>query len=350
MSIEPEPTRQRMLAGHMRHCFHPMNTVRRSGVFFFLCMALALQLGPCFAQVPAWPIKPLRFIVPQPAGGSNDAVGRAVAETLARALGHNVIVENRPGAAGSTGMEAVFAAAHDGYTLAVASDSVALQPLLRQGLKWNIERDFVPIMMFGVQPIVVAVPASSPYRTVQDLISAARATPDKIGYATSGQGSIQHLAGELLAQMTGVDLLHVPYKGGGQAVSDLVSGQIPAAVLGLAAVLPHAKAGRVRVLAVSTKTRSDALPSAPTLHETVAPGYDVRQWCGLMAPAGTPTAVLTRLQAEIGKALESVSLRERMEKLGFEVSALASSEFNAYLVRDRARWARIITDRKLVIE
>lgn len=302
------------------------------------------------AQPTAWPSKPLKFVVPQPAGGSNDAMGRAVAEPLGRRLGQPIVVDNRPGASGAVGMEAVASSPADGYTFVVASDTVALQPVLRQGLKWNVERDFVAVAMFGAQPIVVAVPASSPFKTMKEVVAAAKASPGKLGYATSGQGSIQHLAGELLSQMAGVDLLHVPYKGGGQAITDLVGAQVPLAVLGLAAVLPHAKAGRVRILAVTTKARSPAVPDVPTLDETVAPGYDVRQWSGLMAPAATPPEVLARMQKEIASVLATKELRDRIDQLGFELSALAGAEFNAYLARERGRWSKVIAERKLQLD
>lgn len=302
------------------------------------------------ARAQAWPNKTIKFVVPQPAGGSNDAMGRTVAEPLAKQLGQTIIVDNRPGASGAVGMELVASSPADGYTFVVASDTVALQPVLRKGLKWNVERDFVPVTMFGAQPIVVAVPAGSPHKTMKDVIAAAKASPGKIGFATSGQGSLQHLAGELLAQMAGVDLLHVPYKGGGQAITDLVGGQVPMGVLGLAAVLPHAKAGKVRILAVTTKARSPAVSDVPTLDETVAPGYDVRQWAGLMAPAATPPDVLARMQKEIGTALASPAIRERIEKMGFEVSGIAGAEFAAYLTRDRARWSKVIADRKLELD
>lgn len=314
-------------------------------------LAAALVAVPVTdARAQAWPNKTIKFVVPQPAGGSNDAMGRAVGEQLSKQLGQPIVVDNRPGASGAVGMEVVASSPADGYTFVVASDTVALQPVLRQGLKWNVERDFVPVTMFGAQPIVVAVPAGSSFKTMKEVIAAAKASPGKLGYATSGQGSLQHLAGELLAQTAGVDLLHIPYKGGGQAITDLVGGQVPVGVLGLAAVLPHAKAGRVRILAVTTKARSPAVPDVPTLDETVAPGYDVRQWAGLMAPARTPPDVLAKLQKETAAALATPALRERIEKLGFEVTGTSGAEFVSYLARDRARWSKVIADRKLQLD
>ena len=247
-------------------------------------------------------------------------------------------------------MDFVSKAAPDGYTFVVASDSVSLQPVLRKNVRWSVERDFVPVIMFGTQPIVVATYAASPYKSIQDLVAAAKAKPGSIGYATSGQGSIQHLAGELFGEMAGIDLLHVPYKGGGQAISDLVGGQVPVAILGMAAVLPHVKSGRARILAVTTRTRSKAVPDAPTLDESVAPGYDVRQWAGLMAPAKTPPEILSRFTEEAGKALAAPVTRERFDNLGFEVSGMSGAEFQGYLRSDRARWSKIIVDRKLQLD
>ena len=303
------------------------------------------------AQSANWPRqRPITFVVPTPAGGSNDATGRAVGEALGKQLGQTIIVDNRPGASGSIAMEYVSKAAPDGYTFVVASDSVSLQPVLRKTVTWNVERDFVPVIMFGTQPIVVATYAASPYKSIQDLVAAAKAKPGAIGYATSGQGSIQHLAGELLGEMAGIDLLHIPYKGGGQAISDLVGGQVPVAVLGMAAVLPHVKSGRARILAVTTKARSKAVPEVPTLDESVAKGYDVRQWAGLMAPAKTPPEILSRLTEEAGKALATPVTHKRFDDLGFDVSGISGAEFQGYLRADRARWSKIITDRKLQLD
>jgi tripartite-type tricarboxylate transporter receptor subunit TctC len=298
-----------------------------------------------------WPRqRPITFIVPTPAGGSNDATGRAMGEALGKQLGQTIIVDNRPGAAGSIAMDFVSKSAPDGYTFVIASDSISLQPVLRKTVTWNVERDFVPVIMFGTQPIVVATYTASPYKSIKDLVAAAKAKPGSIGYATSGQGSIQHLAGELFGEMAGIDLLHIPYKGGGQAISDLVGGQVPVAILGMAAVLPHVKSGRARILAVTTKVRSKAVPEVPTLDESVAPGYDVRQWAGLMAPAKTPPEILSRLIDEAGKALATPITRERFDGLGFDVSGISGDEFQKYLRADRARWSKIIVDRKLQLD
>jgi tripartite-type tricarboxylate transporter receptor subunit TctC len=325
-----------------------MNRVTLVLMTAVLATSAALEAA---AQSTNWPRqRPITFVVPTPAGGSNDATGRAVGEALGKQLGQTIIVDNRPGAAGSLAMEFVSRAAPDGYTFVVASDSISLQPVLRKTVTWSVERDFVPVIMFGTQPIVVATHAASPYKSIQDLVKAAKAKPGSIGYATSGQGSIQHLAGELLGEMAGIDMLHIPYKGGGQAISDLVGGQVPVAILGMAAVLPHVKSGRARILAVTTRTRSKAVPDVPTLDESVAKGYDVRQWAGLMAPAKVPAEILSRLTEEAGKALATPVTRERFDSLGFDVSGLSGGEFQRYLSADRARWSRIITDRKLQLD
>ena len=325
--------------------------MKRMTLVLMTAVLTTLAVSQVAAQATNWPRqRPITFVVPTPAGGSNDATGRAVGEALGRQLGQTIIVDNRPGASGSIAMEFVSKAAPDGYTFVVASDSVSLQPVLRKTVTWSVERDFVPVIMFGTQPIVVATYAASPYKSIQDLVAAAKAKPGSIGYATSGQGSIQHLAGELLGEMAGIDLLHIPYKGGGQAISDLVGGQVPVAVLGMAAVLPHVKGGRVRILAVTTKTRSKAVPDVPTLDESVAPGYDVRQWAGLMAPAKTPPEILSRFTEEAGKALATPATRERFDGLGFDVSGISGAEFQAYLRSDRARWSKIIVDRKLQLD
>jgi len=325
--------------------------MKRMSLVLIAATLAAFAASQATAQTTNWPRqRPITFVVPNAAGGSNDATGRAMAEALGKQLGQSIIVDNRPGASGSIAMDFVSKSAPDGYTFVVASDSISLQPVLRKTVTWNVERDFVPVIMFGTQPIVVATYAASPYKSMKELVAAAKAKPGSIGYATSRQGLIHHLAGELLGEVAGIDLLHVPYKGGGQAIGDLVGGQVPVAVLGMAAVLPQVKNGKARILAVTTKARSKAVPEVPSLDESVAPGYDVRQWAGLMAPARTPPEILSRFIDEAGKALATPVMRERFNSLGFDVSSISGAEFQSYLRAERARWSKVITERKLQLD
>lgn len=225
---------------------------RRNALLSLLGLATTPLISPAFAQTPDWPTKSLTFVVPFPAGGSNDIAARVIGEGVRQRIGQTVVVDNKPGANGSLGVESVLRAPKDNYTFLVASDSVSLLPLFRT-TPWDLTKSFVPVSVLSYQPIVLVTTATSGIRSVKDLVARAKEKPNQIAYATSGTGSIQHLVGELFAQQLGIDLLHVPYKGGGQAVNDVIAGQVPVAVLGAAAVLQHIKGGKLTALAVSTR-------------------------------------------------------------------------------------------------
>jgi tripartite-type tricarboxylate transporter receptor subunit TctC len=233
-----------------------------------LAVSVTGWLGSASAARAAWPQdQPLRIIVPQAAGGTNDTAARMVAVELGKALGQSVVVENRPGASGAIGMQTAVQAKADGYTLAVASDTATILGAVRRDLPWQFKRDLVGISMIADQPIAVAASARSPYKSLADLIAAAKAQPGAIAFGTSGLGTSQQIAGEWLAREAGVQLTHVPYKGGGQAITDLVGGQVPAAVLGVAPVIGQYRSGNVRILAITSEQRDPALPDVPTLRE-----------------------------------------------------------------------------------
>jgi tripartite-type tricarboxylate transporter receptor subunit TctC len=318
---------------------------RRLGVLALLSLALA----PAVSLAQDWPSKPITLVVPFPAGGSNDVAARVVGESVRKRLGQTVVVDNKPGANGSLGVDAVLRAPKDHHTFLVASDSVSLLPLFRT-MPWDLTKTFTPIAMLSTQPIVVVTGVSSGLKSIKDLQAAARSKPDQLPYATSGQGSLQHLVGELFSQNLGINLLHIPYKGGGQAVNDVLAGQVTVAVLGAAAVLPHIKSGKLVALAVSTRQRSPMLPDVPTLAESGAGDIDVPQWSAMFALEGTPPAVLARLRKSVQDSLAEPELKQQFLNAAMEPVATPPEAFQQRMVQDRERWARLIKDRKISLD
>lgn len=310
---------------------------------------LASLLGPSIGLAQDWPAKPITLVVPFPPGGSNDVVARVIGENVRKRLGQTVVVDNKPGANGSLGVDAVLRAPKDHHSFLVASDSVSLLPLFRN-LTWDLTKSFTPVAVLSQQPIVVVTSSLSGLKSIKDLQAAARARPNQVSYATSGQGSIQHLVGELFSQNLGMDLLHIPYKGGGQAVTDAIAGQVMVAVLGAAAVLPHIKSGKLIPLAVSTRQRSPILPDTPTLAEAGAGDIDVPQWSALFAVEGTPAAVMARLRRSVEESLAEPAVKQQLLDLAMESVATTPEAFQQRMLRDRERWARLIKDRKISVE
>ena len=314
-----------------------------------LWTALGAALAPSGVWAQEWPNKSISLVVPFPAGGSNDVVARLVGESVRKRLGQPVLVDNKPGANGSLGVETTLRGAKDQHTFLVASDSVSLLPLFRS-MPWDLTKTFTPIAVLSFQPIVIVTAPSSGIKTIQDLQARAKGKPDQVSYASSGQGSIQHLVGELFSQNLGINLLHIPYKGGGQAVNDVISGQVSLAVLGAAAVLPHIKSGKLIALAVSTKRRSTILPDTPTLSESGAGDIDVPQWSALFAVEGTPSPVVSLLRKAVDESLADTGLKQQLLGLAMETVALSPDAFQQRMIQDRERWAKLIKDRKIAME
>jgi tripartite-type tricarboxylate transporter receptor subunit TctC len=247
------------------------------------------------------------------------------------------------------GTDAVLRAPKDHHTFLVASDSVSLLPLFKP-TPWDLTKSFTPVAMLSIQPIVLVTGAGSGLKSVKDVQAAARAKPNQVPYASSGQGSIQHLVGELMAQNLGIDLLHIPYKGGGQAVNDVVAGQVTLAVLGAAAVLPHIKSGKLVALAVSTRQRSPMLPEVPTLAESGAGDIDVPQWSALFAVEGTPPPVLARLRRSVDETLADPAVKQQLLAAAMDTVVSTPEAFQQRMLNDRERWARLIKERKIAVE
>jgi tripartite-type tricarboxylate transporter receptor subunit TctC len=314
-----------------------------------LLSLLSLTLMPATAGAQEWPTKALTLVVPFPPGGSNDVAARVMAESARKRLGQTVVVDNKPGANGALGVDAVLRAPKDHHTFLVASDSVSLLPLFR-AMPWDLTKSFIPIAVLSYQPIVVVTGAASGLKTIKELQARARDKPNQIPYASSGQGSLQHLLGELFAQNLGIDLLHIPYKGGGQAVTDVIAGQVTVAVLGAAAVLPHIKSGKLIALAVSTRSRSPMLPDTPTLIESGAGEIDVPQWSALFALEGTPSAVVARLRRNVEESLAEPAVKQQFLNAAMDIVATPPEAFQQRMVQDRERWARLIKERKIALD
>lgn len=309
----------------------------------------AAALPPLAAAADDWPAKAVTLVVPFPPGGSNDVVARLVGDSVRQRIGQTVVIDNKPGANGALGVDAVLRAPKDHHTFLVASDSVSLLPLFRQ-TPWDLTRTFTPVAVLSVQPVVVVTSAASGLKSIKDLQALARSKPDQVPYASSGQGSIQHLLGELFAQGLGINLLHIPYKGGGQAVNDVVAGQVTVAVLGAAAVLPHIKSGKLVALAVSTRQRSPTLPDTPTLAESGAGDIDVPQWSALFAVAGTPVPVITRLRRAVDESLAEPAVAQKLASLAMETVNTTPDAFQQRMLQDRERWARLVKDRRISLD
>src|SRR5687767_6502778 len=275
-------------------------------------LALSLALCAALGHAQTWPAKPVRFIVPFPPGGSTDVAARTVAERLSRSFGQQVVVDNRGGGGGAIGTVEAARAAPDGYTLLFVADPVITLHLVVKNVQFEMQRDFTAITQVTTQPIAVAVHASLPVKSTQELVAYARANPGKLSFAHSGTGSGQHMSGELLKKMAGIDIVHVPYKGGGPAVQDLVAGQVPVGVLGSTPLIPHHKSGRIRIIAFTSKERFAPMPEIPTLHESGLAGFDTTQWLGILAPRGTPAEVIHRIHAETASVLGMPEVRERL--------------------------------------
>lgn len=306
-------------------------------------LTAAALLGACAATAQTYPAKPLRFVVPFAAGGGSDLVARTVAARLHGELGQPVVVDNRPGAAGAIGAEAVARAGADGHTLLLGSNGpLAINPALQTKLPYDPIRDFAPVALVTIMPFVLVTHPSLPVKNVRELVALAKARPNELNYGSPGNGSTTHLANELLKAMTGIKVTHIPYKGVAPAATDLVSGQVQMMAGDLSTLLPHVNSGRMRALAVTAARRSSLLPGVPTVAESGVPGYDASGWFGVLVPAGTPQPVVERLHAAIQRGIDSAEARERLGALGGEVATGTPEQFGAHIRSEGAKWGKVI--------
>ena len=299
------------------------------------------------AHAQTWPQKPVRIISPYPPGGLGDLLPRAVGAGLTELLGQQVIVENRPGASQIIGMQAAARSPADGHTLVFGSvTSLAINPTAHRNLPYDPLKDFVPVALCVTTPLYLVMHPSVPVKSVKDLVAIARAQPGKLTYASGGNGSSNHLAGELFKSLAKVDLLHVPYKGAGPAMVDVMAGHVD--LMFGAAGLAESKAGKVRLLGVSGAKRSSVAPQVPTIAESGVPGYEATIWFGILAPAGTPTAIVNRLSAEINKVLAQPRLREQFNTL--EITPTTPEGFAALIKREIPKWRKVIEGAKITLD
>ena len=306
--------------------------------------ALALAAFTPAASAQSYPVKPVRFVVPYPPGGPTDILGRAVAQALGESVGQPVIVDNKPGASGMIGAEQVAKAAPDGYTILVNASIHVINPSLYSKTSFDAMKDFVPVSQIASVPLILVVGQSVPANSVKELIALAKASPGKLTFASSSVGAAPHLAGELLKRMAGVDIVHVPYKGSGPATADLIGGHVTMMIDSMPSSIAHVKAGKLKVLGVSTAKRISALPDTPTIAESGLPGFDIATWYGVWAPAGTPKEIVNRLSGEIAKALKRADLKERLAGLGAEPVGSTPAEFAAYCESEFKRWGRVVKE------
>ena len=306
-------------------------------------LALAFALCTSAALAQTYPTKPVRLIIPFPPGGSNDVVGRMIAFQLSDRLGKSVVVDNQGGAGGIIGTEAAAKATPDGYTLLLISSAYAFGASMYK-LPYDPLTAFAPVALLGSGPVVLAVNAKLPVNSLQELIALAKAKPGELNYASAGVGSFQHLASALFKLQSGLDIVHVPFKGGGPAMMDVIAGNTQIAIGSLIQTLPHIRSGRLKPLGVGSAKRVPVLPDVPTISEAGVPGYEATNWWGLVATAGTPRPVIDRLHQELTVILASAETKKRFETEGGEAAQMSSEEFGRFISAEIVKWAKVVKE------
>jgi tripartite-type tricarboxylate transporter receptor subunit TctC len=312
--------------------------------------ALALGFAASLAAAQSWPAKPITLVVPFPPGGSSDALARAITTPLSQSLGQPVVVESKPGAGATVGADYVAKARPDGYTLLMGAVHHTIATSVYKKLPYDFEKSFAPITTVALVPNVLVVNAKSPATDVKSLIAQAKAAPGKLSYGSNGNGTVQHLIGTQFSTTTGVELLHVPYKGSAPLTTDLLGGQVDMSFDTLTPLVQHIKAGKLRALAVTTAKRSSTLPDVPTLAEAGMKDFDQGTWFGILAPAATPAEVIARLNAEMVKIIQSPEFKKRMEEIGADPVGDTSAQMAAQIKDDTAKYAKLVKDAKVAID
>lgn len=305
-----------------------------------IAAAVICAVGSAAAQ--DYPSKPVRIVVPFAPGGGTDLSARIIAQKLTESLGANFVVDNRPGAAGIVGTEIVAKAKPDGYALLVVSSSHAINPAMYPKLPYDTVRDFVPVSLLLSGPALLVAHPSLPAKNARELIALAKAKPGTLTFASAGHGTPPHMGGELFKALAGIDITHIPYKGNGPAYTDLMAGQVSLMFPNIATAIQYVKINRMRALGVGSKQRSAIAPEIPTINESGLPGYEMSSWFGLLAPAGTPATIVTRLQQEIARILKQAEVREKLFAQGAEPVGSTPQEFTAFLNTESAQWAKVI--------
>ena len=297
------------------------------------------------AAAQAFPAKPIKVLVPFPPAGGTDIIARIVSDKLNQTLGWSMVVENKPGAGGNLGVEAAAKSAPDGYTLVLGQTSnLAINPTLYSKLPYDPLKDLVPVVTVASAPLVLVVPANSPYKTLADVIAAAKAKPGEVNFASPGNGTVAHLTGELLQKAAGVKFQHIPYKGTNQAVNDVMGGQVQLYMSSVPSALSFIKGGKLRALVVTSAQRVNDLPNVPTINESGYKGFDATTWFGLLAPSGTPPPIVARLNAEVNRILQLAEVRQKIDSEGAIAMGGSQEDFAALLKREIVRWSQIVKE------
>ena len=314
-----------------------------------IVLALGLLVAVC-AWGEEWPVKPVRFIVPYPPGGGTDVIARIMQQPLSEALGHQVVIENRGGAGGALGTEAAAKAAPDGYTFLFTLSSHTINPLLYK-LNFDVEHDFAPVSLIVSVPQLIAAYPGAPLESMWDVVAMAKAQPGSLHFASVGNGTPSHIAGELLKLRTVIDIVHVPYKGGGPALADTLGGQVPLLIVSMPAAMSHVRAGKLRALAVTTVKRSPGAPEIPTVAEALKiPDYEVDSWYAMFAPAKTPNAIVMRMNKEIVHAIRLPAVRQKLLEQGGDPVGSTPEELERVVKAELRKWAEVIRDAHIKVD
>jgi tripartite-type tricarboxylate transporter receptor subunit TctC len=314
------------------------------------CAGAVLLAAACAAQAQDWPAKPVRFIVPYPPGGGTDVIARIMQNRLSEALGQTIVIENRGGAGGAVGTEVAAKSTPDGYTFLFTLSSHTINPLLYK-LNYDVERDFAPVTLIVSVPQLVAANPGSPLASMKDVVAMARAHPGKLHFASVGNGTPSHIAGELLKLKTGIDIVHVPYRGGGPAVADTLGGQVWLLFVTMPAAMSHVRAGKLRALAVTTRKRNPGAPEIPTLAEALnIPDYEVDSWYAMFAPAKTPPAIVARMQKEMARVIQLPDVKQKLLEQGGDTVGSSPEELERVVKSELRKWADLIRDAKIKLD
>jgi len=317
----------------------PMSSLLR------LALTATLLFACAAAQAQGWPNKPVRFVIPFPAGGSTDIVGRLIGEKLGQSLGQPFVIDNRAGAGGTTGSDLVAKAAPDGYTLLMGTSSThAIASSLYAKLPYDATRDFAPVSLLGTATILLVVNPSVPAKSVRELVALAKAQPGQLTFASSGNGSVSHLTGEYFKSLAGIDMQHIPYKGDSPMTVDLVSGRVSMAFGTAVAFLPYVQSGKLNALAVTNAKPSAVAPGLPTVADAGLNGFEALQWFGLLMPAATPKEIVDKLQSEVARVLRMPDVRERLQGLGIEIVGSSPDAFASFMQAETRKWGKIVKD------
>jgi tripartite-type tricarboxylate transporter receptor subunit TctC len=319
-------------------------------LFSKVAAALLLAGASIAAMAQDYPTKPVRIVVTYPPGGGADVMARLIAAKLTTSMGQSFIVENRPGASGQIGAVNVMQSAPDGYTLMVDASSFAVNPSLYPKLPYDPKKAFVPITLLALFPNVLVVNPSFPANSVKDLVTMAKSQPGMVNYASSGNGSAQHLAAELFKQQAGIDMQHIPYKGGGPAMGDVIAGQVPVFFANTASSMGHIKSGKLKPIAATGSKRAQNMPNLPTIAESGVPGYEVYEWNVLFAPAGTPPAIVNKLYMEVAKVLAMKDVRDRIGTLGGEIAAKNPRDTEQFLNEQFVKWEKVVRKGNITVD